>query len=159
MVGYLDTGDGGSGSSHRGGPPIQVDMAFMIDLYRVMHPSGSSSREHRGVVDCRCDDAGTHPAATQGQSSDGSLTCVYSGQGEDHLIRSPSHGGCDYLSRLIQSLRGKSTWAVQAHWIAPPSLLSLEPSLARFFEHGLARRAVQEDFGEGMRHPTKLALF
>jgi hypothetical protein len=111
----------------------------MIDLHRVMRPSGSSSREHRGVVDCRCDDAGAHPAASQGQSSDGSLTCVYAGRGEDHLIRSPSHGGRDYLSRLIQSLRGKSTWAVQAHWIAPPSLLCLEPSVARFFEHGLAR--------------------
>ena len=84
---------------------------------------------------------------------------MYAGRGEDHLIRSPSHGGRDYLSRLIQSLRGKSTWAVQAHWIAPPGLLCLEPSLARFFEHRLARRAVQEDFGEGMRHPTKLALF
>jgi hypothetical protein len=84
---------------------------------------------------------------------------VYAGRGEDHLIRSPSHGGRDYLSRLIQSLRGKSTWAVQAHWIAPPSLLRVQPSLARFLLHGLARRAVQEDIRAVMRHVSKLALF
>jgi hypothetical protein len=84
---------------------------------------------------------------------------VYAGRGKDHLIRSPPYSGRDYLSRLIQGLRGKPTWAVEAHWIAPPSLLSLEPSLACFFEHGLARRAVQEDFGDGLRHASKLALF
>jgi hypothetical protein len=105
-------------------------MALMIDLHRVMHASGSSGCEHRGVVDCSRDDARTHPAAAQGQASDCSVTRVYAGRGEDHLIRPPSDGGCDYLSRLIQSLRGKPTWPVEAHWIAPPSLLSLEPSLA-----------------------------
>jgi hypothetical protein len=132
-------------------------MAFMIDLHSVMCARGGGSREHRGVIDCRCDDAGSHPAATQDKSSDRSLICVYAGRGEDHLIRSTSHGGRDYLSRLVQSLRGKATWAVQAHGVAPPSLLRLEPGLARILKHGLARRAVQEDFGDRMRHPTKLA--
>jgi hypothetical protein len=64
---------------------------------------------------------------------------VYAGRGEDHLIGSPSYGGSDYLSRLIQGLRGKPPRAVEAHRIAPPGLLSFEPSLACFFEHRLAR--------------------
>jgi hypothetical protein len=63
MVCHLDTGSGGAGSSDRGGPRIQVDMALMIDLHRVMRAGGGGRGEHRGVVDCRCDDAGTHPAA------------------------------------------------------------------------------------------------
>jgi len=48
---------------------------------------------------------------------------------------------------------------VEPHWIAPLSLLRIEPSLARFLEHGLARRGVQEDLGAVMRHASKLALF
>ena len=78
-------------------------------------------------------------------------------RGENDLIRSRSHSRRDHLSRLIQSLRGKPTRAVEAHWIAPASLFGLEPRLARFLEHRLARRAVQEDFGDWMRHASKLA--
>jgi hypothetical protein len=76
-------------------------MALMIDLHRIMRASGSSRREHRGVVDCRCDDARTHPAVAQGKSGDGCVTRVYARRSEDHLIRSPSHGGRDHLSRLV----------------------------------------------------------
>src|SRR5829696_1507158 len=79
------------------------------------------------------------------------------GRGENDLVRSRSHCGRDHLSRLIQSLRGKPTRAVEAHRIAPASLFGLEPSLSRFLEHGLARGAVQEDFGDWMRHASKLA--
>ena len=84
---------------------------------------------------------------------------VYAGRGENDLVWSRSYGGRDHLSRLIQGLRRKPTWAVEAHWIAPTSILGLEPSLSRFCEHGLARGAVQEDFGDWMRHASKLALF
>jgi hypothetical protein len=111
----------------------------MIDLHCLMHASGSSRREHRGVVDCCRDDARTHPAAAQGQSGDCCITRVYAGRGENHLIGSRSYGGRDDLSCLIQGLRGKPPRAVEAHRIAPPGLLSLEPSLACFIEHRLAR--------------------
>ena len=47
MVGHLDTGSSGSGSSHRIGPPTQVDMAFMIDLHRVMRPRRPQPRAPR----------------------------------------------------------------------------------------------------------------
>jgi hypothetical protein len=131
----------------------------MIDRHRVMYASGNSGGEDRGVVDCSRHDARTHPAAAQGQASDCSVTRVHAGRGEDHLIRPPSDGGRDDLSRLIYRLRGKPTWPVKAQWIAPPSLLGLEPGVACFCEQGLARRAVQEDFGDGMRHASKLALY
>ena len=48
---------------------------------------------------------------------------------------------------------------MEPHRIAPPSLLRVEPCLACFLEHRLARRAVQEDPGDVMRHVSKLALF
>ena len=78
-------------------------------------------------------------------------------RGENDLVRSRSHRGRDHLSCLIQSLRGKPTRAVEAHRIAPASLFGLKPRLARFLDHRLARRAVQEDFGDWMRHASKLA--
>jgi hypothetical protein len=46
---------------------------------------------------------------------------------------------------------------VETIWIAPPCLLRIKPSLAHIGEHWLARRGVQEDLGNGMRHASKLA--
>jgi hypothetical protein len=48
---------------------------------------------------------------------------------------------------------------MEPDWIAPSGLLRIKPSLLRILEHWLARRAIQEDFGDGMRHVSKLALF
>ena len=87
------------------------------------------------------------------------MTRMNPGPGENHLVRSRSHGGRDHLSRLIQSLRGKPTGAMEAHRIAPASLLRFEPSPECFRKHGLARGAVQEDFGEAIYHALNLALY
>jgi hypothetical protein len=109
------------------------------------------------VVDRRCDDAGTHPAPAQRQSKDGGLIRVDPGSGEDDLIRSRSYSGGNHFSCLVNGLGGKPARPVQTCWIAPARLLRIEPSLARIGEHWLARRTVQEDLGDGMRHASKLA--
>jgi hypothetical protein len=109
------------------------------------------------VVDCCCDDAGADPASAQCQSKDGSLTRVYPGRGEDNLIRSCSYGGGDHFSSLIHGLGGKAARPVEPDGIAPGSLLRIKPSLTRNGEHWLARRTVQEDLRNGMRHASKLA--
>ena len=132
-------------------------MAFMIDIHNVVHPSGGGRSEHRGVIDCRCDDPGTHSTPPQRQSKNSGLTRVYAGCGEDDLIRSRSHRGADHFSCLVHGLGGKPAWPVQTCWIAPACLLRIKPSLARIGEHWLARRTVQEDLGNGMRHASKLA--
>jgi hypothetical protein len=132
-------------------------MALMIDIHRVVHPSSGSRRKHRGVVDCCCDDAGTDPAPAQPQSKDGGLTRVYPGCGEDDLIRSRPYRGGNHFSSLVHGLGGKPAGSVETIWIAPPCLLRIKPSLAHIGEHWLARRGVQEDLGNGMRHASKLA--
>jgi hypothetical protein len=129
----------------------------MIDIYHVVHPRGGGGRKHRGVIDCCCDDAGTDPAPAQPQSKDGGLTRVYSGCGEDDFIRSRSSGGGNHFSSLVHGLRGKPAGPVETSWIAPAGLLRIKPSLARIGEHWLARRTVQEDLGNGMRHASNLA--
>jgi hypothetical protein len=48
---------------------------------------------------------------------------------------------------------------MEPDWIAPSGLLRIKPSLPGIREHRLAGRAIQEDFGDGMRHASKLALF
>ena len=48
---------------------------------------------------------------------------------EDNLIRSSSHGRSNDLAGLIQCLRGKPTWAVQSHGIAPSGVLCIYPRL------------------------------
>jgi hypothetical protein len=82
---------------------------------------------------------------------------VYSGRGEDNLIRSCSYGSGDHFSSLIHGLCGKAARPVEPDGIAPASLLRIKPSLARIGEHRLARRTVQEDLRNGMRHASKLA--
>jgi hypothetical protein len=129
----------------------------MIDIHHVVHPSGGGRRKHRGVVDCCCDDAGTDPAPAQAQSKDGSLTRVYPGCGENDLIRSRSDGSGHHFSSLVHGLGGEPAGPVETSWIAPPCLLPIKPSLARIGEHWLARRGVQEDLGNEMRHASKLA--
>ena len=132
-------------------------MALMIDLHRVMHASGGSSREHRGVVDCCCDDAGTGPPAAQCQSENGSLTCVYAGRGEDDLIRSCPHGGGDHVSRLIHGLRGKASrrWS-RTGSPHPACCASSQPW--RFGEHGspdeLSKKTEKRD-APRLRNPAR----
>jgi hypothetical protein len=46
---------------------------------------------------------------------------------------------------------------MEPDWIAPSGLLRIKPSLPGIREHRLARRAIQEDFRNGMRHASKLA--
>jgi hypothetical protein len=46
---------------------------------------------------------------------------------------------------------------VEPDRISPPCLLRLKPSLAGIGEYWLARRAVQEDLRNWMRHASKLA--
>jgi hypothetical protein len=132
-------------------------MALMIDIHHVVHPSGGGRPEDRGVIDCCCDDARTHPAPAQRQSKDGGLIRVYPGCGQDDLIRSRSYPGGNHFSCLVNGLGGKPARPVQTCWIAPTCLLRIKPSLARIGEHWLARRTVQEDVGNGMRHASKLA--
>ena len=125
-------------------------------LHRLVHTSGGRGRKHRGVIDCRCDDAGTNPPSAQCQSEDGSLTCVYAGRGEDDLVRSCS------TAAATTSRAWSMAWAARrpagGAWpISPPRLLRIKPSLAGIGEHRLARRAVQEDLRNGMRHASKLA--
>jgi hypothetical protein len=129
----------------------------MINFHRLMRASGGGSREHGGVVDCCCDDPRTHPPAAQSKSQDGSLACVYPGGGEDHLIRSCPYGGGYHFARLVQGLGGKASRPVEPDRISPTCLLRTKPSLARIGEHRLARRAVQEDLRNRMRHVSKLA--
>ena len=132
-------------------------MALMIDVHRVVHPSGGCRRKHRGVVDCCCDDAGTDPAPAHSESEDGCLTRVHPGCGEDDLIGSRSYRGGNHFSGLVHGLCRKPAGPVEASRIAPACLLCIKPSLARIGEHRLARRGVQEDLGNGMRHASKLA--
>ena len=157
MVGHLNARRSGPGGAHRGTPLLQVDMALMIDIHRLVHSSDGSRRKHRGVVDCCGDDAGADPAPAQCQSKDGCLTRVYPGRGEDDLIRSCSDGGGDHFSSLIHGLGSKPARPVESERIAPARLLRIKPSLARISEHRLARRGVQEDLRNGMRHASKLA--
>jgi hypothetical protein len=109
------------------------------------------------VVDCCGNDAGTDPPAAQCQSENGSLACVGAGRSEDDLIRSCSHRRGNYLSSLIQGLGGQAARSMEPGWIAPARLLRIKPCLARILEHRLARRTVQEDLGNRMRHASKLA--
>ena len=113
-------------------------MALMIDLHHIVHTGGGRSRKHRGVIDCCCDNAGTHPPSAQCQSEDGSLTCVYAGRGEDDLIRSCSHGGSYHFASLVHALGGKASRPVEPDRISPPCLLRIKPSLAGIGEHWLA---------------------
>jgi hypothetical protein len=146
MVGHLDAGRGGAGRAYRGGPSIQVDMALMINLHRLVSAGSGSGRKHRRMVDGCRHDARTNPPPAQRQSRDGSLIRVYPGRGEEDFIRSCSHGTCDHLPRPIHGLRGEPTGPMEPDWIAPSGLLRSEPSLPRIREHRLARRAIQEDF-------------
>ena len=110
------------------------------------------------VDGCR-NNARTNPPPAQRQPRDRSLICVYPRRGEDDFIRSCSHSTRDHLPRTIHGLRGQPTGPMEPDWIAPSGLLRIEPSLPRIREHRLAGGAVQEDFGVGMRHASKLALF
>jgi hypothetical protein len=132
-------------------------MALLIDVHCVVHSGGGGRRKHRGMVDCRCDDAGPDPAPAQSQSKDGCLTRVYPGCGEDDLIRSRFYRGGNHFSGLVHGLCRKSAGPVETSWIAPACLLRIKPSLAGIGEHWLARRGVQEDLRNGMRHASKLA--
>jgi hypothetical protein len=122
-----------------------------------VNTSGGGGRKHRGVIDCCCDDPGANSSSAQRQSVDGSLTCVYPGGGEDDLIRSCPHGGGYHFASLVQGLGGKASRSVESGRISPTCLLRIKPSLARIGEHWLARRAVQEDLRNRMRHISKLA--
>jgi hypothetical protein len=122
-----------------------------------VHTSGGRGRKHRGVIDCCCDDTGANPPSAQCQSEDGSLTRVYPGGSEDHLIRSCPYGGGYHFASLVQCLGGKASRPVEPDRISPTCLLRIKPSLARIGEHRLARRAVQEDLRNRMRHASKLA--
>ena len=132
-------------------------MALMIDRHHIVNTSGGGGRKHRGVIDCCCDDPGANSPSAQRQSVDGSLTCVYPGGGEDHLIRSCPHRGGYYFASLVQGLGGKASRPVEPDRISPTCLLRIKPSLARIGEHRLARRTVQEDLRNRMRHASKLA--
>ena len=157
MVGHLDAGRGGRGCANRSSPPIKIDVALMIDRHRLVRTGNGSGREYRRVVDGCSDDAGTNPPPAQRQSRDGRLTCVYAGPGEEDLIRSRSHCTGDYFPRHVHGLRSQSTGPMESDRIAPSGLLRIKPSLPRIGEHWLARGAIQEDFGDGMRHASKLA--
>ena len=113
-------------------------MALMIDADGVVHSGGGRRREHRGVVDCCCDDAGTDPAPAQPESEDGCLTRVYTGRGEDDLIRSRSYRGGNHFSGLVHGLCRKPAGPVETSRIAPAGLLRIKPSLAGISEHRLA---------------------
>ena len=129
----------------------------MINFYRLVGASSGGSCEHRGVVDCCCDDARTHPSTAQSKPQHGSLTCVYPGRGEDDLIWSCSHGGGYHFASLVHGLGGKASRSVQSGRISPTGLLRIKPSLAGIGEHWFAGRAVQKDLRNRMRHVSKLA--
>jgi hypothetical protein len=129
----------------------------MINFHRLVGASGGGGCKHRGVVDRCRDDARTRPPAAQSKPQHGSLTCVYPGGGEDDLIWPRSHGGGYHFASLVQGLGGNASRSVESGRISPTCLLRIKPSLARIGEHWLARRAVQEDLRNRMRHISKLA--